>query len=76
MERDLKKRFKDFAHRCVKLSFSLSTKNVLSYHIQKQLMRASTSVAANYRAALLGQTKKSFISKHSNKRIRRMYLLD
>lgn len=64
MERDLKKRSKNFAHSCVKLALSLP-KGVLELHVQKQLIRASTSVAANYRAANLGQTKKSFISKLS-----------
>ncbi|WP_209310133.1 four helix bundle protein, partial [Salinimicrobium oceani] len=34
-------------------------------HVQKQLIRACTSVAANYRAANLGQTKRGFISKLS-----------
>ena len=60
----LKKRTKEFAHRCVKLALSLpSTK--LGRHIQGQLIRCSTSVAANYRAANLGQTKAVFISKLS-----------
>lgn len=65
MERDLKLRSKAFAHSCVKLAFSLPEKNPLSAHTQKQLIRASTSVAANYRASLLGQSKRSFISKLS-----------
>ncbi|WP_029037814.1 four helix bundle protein [Salinimicrobium xinjiangense] len=64
MERDLKKRSNSFAHSCVKLALSLP-KGVLELHAQKQLIRASTSVAANYRAANLGQTKKGFISKLS-----------
>ena len=58
----LQKRTKDFAHRCVKLCASLP-KNWLSYHIRSQLMRCATSVAANYRAACISQTKPSFISK-------------
>lgn len=66
MEKDLKERSKKFAHQCVKLALSLPS-NTLGYHIQKQLIRASTSVAANYRAANLGQTKKGFISKLSNR---------
>ena len=37
----------------------------LGLHIQKQLFRAATFVAANYRSASLGQTKKAFISKLS-----------
>ena len=64
MEKDLKKRSNKFAHSCVKLALSLP-KGVLEWHVQKQLIRASTSVAANYRAANLGQTKKGFISKLS-----------
>ena len=61
---DLKKRTKNFAHRCVKLSLSLS-ENPLGCHIKKQLIRSSTSVAANYRAACLAQSKASFASKLS-----------
>ena len=34
-------------------------------HIRKQLIRCATSVAANYRATLLAQTKAAFISKIS-----------
>lgn len=64
MERDLKKRSTKFAHNCVKLAVSFK-KGVLEDHVQRQLIRASTSVAANYRAANLGQTKRSFISKLS-----------
>jgi len=61
---ELKKRTKDFAHRCVKLALSLPN-TILGRHLQGQLIRASTSVAANYRAACLGQSKASFISKLS-----------
>ena len=61
---DLKKRTKDFAHRCVKLSLSLP-EIPLGYHIRKQLIRSSTSVAANYRAVCLAQSKASFASKLS-----------
>lgn len=64
MEKDLKARSNQFAHQCVKLAMALPA-GVLGFHIQKQLMRASTSVAANYGAANLGQTKRSFISKLS-----------
>ncbi|UZH54839.1 four helix bundle protein [Salinimicrobium tongyeongense] len=64
MERDLKKRSNKFAHQCVKLVLSLP-KGPLEWHVQKQLIRASTSIATNYRAANLGQTKKGFISKLS-----------
>ncbi len=37
----------------------------LGHHIQGQLIRCSTSVAANYRAARLAQSKAGFISKLS-----------
>lgn len=59
---ELKQRTKQFAHRCVKLALSLP-KGVLGQHIAKQLIRCSTSVAANYRAACIAQSKPSFISK-------------
>ncbi len=57
-------RTKTFAHSCVKLAISLP-KNTLGNHIEGQLIRCSTSVAANYRAANIAQSKKSFISKLS-----------
>ena len=62
--KELKKRTKEFAHRCVKLALSLP-RSALGDHIRKQLIRCSTSVAANYRAALMAQTKPAFISKIS-----------
>ncbi len=62
MKEDLKKRSNLFAHNCVKLALQLP-KNKLGIHIEGQLIRCSTSVAANYRAACLGQSKKAFISK-------------
>ena len=61
---ELKKRTKEFAHRCVKLALALP-RTVLGNHIKKQLIRCGTSVAANYRATLLAQTKAAFISKIS-----------
>lgn len=61
---ELKKRSKEFAHRCVKLALALPG-TVLGNHIKKQLIRCATSVAANYRATLLAQTKAAFISKIS-----------
>jgi four helix bundle protein len=63
-ETELKKRTKQFAHRCVKLSLSLPS-NTLGNHISKQLIRCSTSVAANYRAACVSQSVKSFVAKLS-----------
>ena len=59
-----KNRTKVFAHRCVKLSLALPT-IILGQHISKQLKRCSISVAANYRAVYLAQSKASFISKIS-----------
>ena len=61
---DLKKRTKEFAHRCVKLSFALP-KNILGKHLAGQLIRSSTSVASNYRAACVAQSQASFTSKIS-----------
>ena len=63
-ERDLKKRTKEFAHSCVKLSLALP-KTALGDHIRKQIIRCSTSVASNYRAACLAQSKADFASKLS-----------
>lgn len=59
---ELKRRTKEFAHRCVKLSMALP-ENCLSSHVRGRLIRCSTSVAANYRAACIAQSKASFISK-------------
>ena len=61
---ELKKRTKEFAHRCVKLAMSLPETG-LGRHIRRQLIRCGTSVAANYRAACLAQSRASFISKLS-----------
>jgi len=61
---DLKNRTKEFAHRCVKLSLALP-QNYVAEHIKKQLIRCSTSVAANYRAACIAQSKADFASKLS-----------
>ena len=61
---ELKRRTKDFAHRCVKLSMALPNTQ-LGNHIRGQLIRCSTSVASNYRAACIAQSKASFISKLS-----------
>lgn len=62
MKNDLISRSKTFAHNCVKVVLHLP-KDKLGNHIEGQLIRCSTSVAANYRAAYLGQSKKAFISK-------------
>jgi len=61
---ELKKRTKEFAHRCVKLAMALPD-TPLGKHIRGQIIRCATSVAANYRAACLAQSKAGFISKLS-----------
>ncbi len=60
----LKDRTKKFAHRCVKLTAALPNTH-LGDHIRGQLIRCSTSVASNYRASCIAQSKASFISKLS-----------
>jgi four helix bundle protein len=61
---ELKKRTKESADECVK--FGLNYPNTrLGENLQGQLIRASTSAAANYRAACLAQSKKSFAAKLS-----------
>ena len=61
---ELKKRTKEFAHRCVKLAMALPDAP-LGKHIRGQIIRCATSAAANYRAACLAQSKAGFISKLS-----------
>ena len=61
---DLKIRTKSFAHRCVKMASALPNSN-LGRHIKGQKIRCATSVAANYRAAYVAQSKPSFIAKLS-----------
>lgn len=61
---ELKDRTKRFAHRCIKLALTLPG-TPLGNHIQRQLIRSSSSVAANYRAVCLAQSKASFVSKMS-----------
>lgn len=61
---DLKRRTKDFAHRCVKLAMALPD-TPLGKHVRKQLIRCGTSVAANYRAVCLAQSRAAFVSKLS-----------
>ena len=61
---ELIKRTKEFAHRCVKLVTALP-EITLGKHIRGQLIKCATSVAANYRATCLSQSKASFIAKIS-----------
>lgn len=61
---ELKARTKEFAHRCIKLSTAVP-KTPLGKHLQLQLIRSATSVAANYRAACIVQSKADFAFKLS-----------
>jgi len=63
--KELKNRSKTFAHRCVKLAIALPNTPV-GKHIRGQLIRCGTSVAANYRATCLSQSKASFVAKINN----------
>ncbi len=62
--KELKRRTKQFALRCIKMSHVLSD-TPLGRHVRGQIIRSSTSVAANYRAACLAQSKAGFIAKLS-----------
>lgn len=64
MKELLKTRTKVFAHNCVKITKAFPN-NYLSNHLKGQLIRSSTSVAANYRATCVEQSKPSFIAKIS-----------
>ena len=61
MSEELKARTKEFAHRCIKLAMVMPN-TPLANHIRVQLIRCSTSVAANCRAACLAQSRAGFIS--------------
>ena len=61
---ELRKRTKEFAHRCIKVAMALPD-TPLGRHVRGQLIRCSTSVASNYRAACIAQSRASFISKIS-----------
>ncbi|WP_304235769.1 four helix bundle protein [Jiulongibacter sediminis] len=58
----LKKRTKTFAVDTIKFSKGF-TNNDESFIVKKQLIRSSTSTAANYRAACRGRSKAEFYSK-------------
>lgn len=64
MKEQLKNRTKLFAHDCIKLTEKFPN-TYLGNHIKNQLIRCSTSVASNYRATCIAQSKPSFISKIS-----------
>lgn len=59
---ELKQRIKRFAHRCVNLCAALPD-TPLGRHVAGQLIRSSTSAAANYRAVCIAQSRAAFISK-------------
>ena len=61
---ELRERTKRFAHRCVKLALALPN-TPLGNLVRGQLLRCSTSVASNYRAACLAQSKAHFVAKMS-----------
>ncbi len=59
---DLKKRTKQFALRILKLAAALPN-TIEGKTIRGQLVRAGTSVGANYRAACRGRSQAEFIAK-------------
>ena len=61
-ETEMKQRTKAFALRVIKLSNSVSN-SLVGRRLGDQLLRAGTSVAANYRAACRARSKPEFISK-------------
>lgn len=63
LKTDLKKRTSDFAIRVVKLCKTLKRDNWIEEVLGKQLLRSATSVAANYRAAIIAKSDKDFLNK-------------
>lgn len=64
MKEQLLQRTNSFAHKGVDVALQLPN-TYLGNHIKGQLVRASTSVRCNYRAACLGQSKRAFVAKLS-----------
>ena len=62
--KEMLNRTKLFSYNCIDLCNYLDG-NYLKNHIRGQLIRSSTSVSANYRAARLAQSEASFVSKVS-----------
>ena len=60
---DLKPRTKAFALRVIRMYSSLPKGNTVAQVLGKQVLRAGTSVGANYREASRGRSKAEFISK-------------
>ena len=59
---ELKKRLRAFALRCIKLADSFP-KNAAGQVIGRQLIKSSTSAAANYRAACAARSHADFVNK-------------
>ena len=62
-ERDLRPRTKMFARRVIKFYAALPKNDVVAQVLGKQMLRAGTSVGANYREADRARSKAEFISK-------------
>jgi four helix bundle protein len=62
--KELIERTKKFGYDCIDLTECLDG-SYLKGHVRGQLLRSATSVAANYRAARLAQSKASFVAKIS-----------
>jgi four helix bundle protein len=60
---DLKPRTKAFALRVIRMYSSLPKTETVAQVLGKQVLRAGTSVGANYREASRGRSKPEFISK-------------
>lgn len=59
---EMKKRFRDLALRCVKLA-STFPRGPIGDVFTRQLVKAATGAAANYRAACVARSRADFISK-------------
>jgi len=62
--KEMLRRTKQFGYDCVDLCNNLEG-SYLKNHVRGQLIRCSTSVIANYRAARLAQSEAAFIAKVS-----------
>ena len=62
MKQELKNRTKRFALDIIRMTEFLPKKSV-SWILEKQIIRSSTSIGANYRAALRGRSTAEFIAK-------------
>jgi len=61
-EKDLARRTKDFARRIIRLYVALP-KDIVAQVLGKQVLRAGTSVGANYHEANRARSKAEFVSK-------------